>query len=178
MSFFLETERTGLRPLTSEDATDEYLSWLNDHEVTKGLETGVFPSTKESLLDFIRKTSGSRENIIFAIVAKETGKHIGNIKLGNINWIHRHGELGILIGDKKSWGKGHGTDACKLLVQYAFEKLNLRKVWLAVFSNNPSAIQVYKKLGFEQEGQLKEHVFVDGQFADKILMSVFNRNER
>lgn len=175
MSFFLETERTGLRPLTEADATDNYLSWLNDHEVTKGLETGVFPSTKESLLDFVKKISGSKDNIIFAIVDKKTNKHIGNIKLGNINWVHRHGELGILIGDKNAWGKGFGTDACKLLVQYAFEKLNLRKVWLAVFSNNPAAINIYKKIGFEEEGRLKEHVFSDGQFADKLLMSVFNK---
>ncbi len=177
MSFFLETERTGLRPLTPADATDEYLAWLNDHEVTRGLETGAFPSTKESLLDFIKKTSGSRENIIFAIVDKSTGKHIGNIKLGNIHWIHRHGELGILIGEKSAWGQGHGTDACKLLVQYAFEKLNLRKVWLAVFSNNPGAIRVYEKLGFEVEGRLREHVYTDGKFADKLLMSVFNRRD-
>ncbi len=175
MSYFLETSQTGLRPLTAADATDEYLSWLNDHEVTKGLETGVFPSTKVSLLDFIKKTSGSKDNVIFAIIDKSNGKHIGNIKLGNINWVHRHGELGILIGEKKAWGKGHGTDACKLLVQYAFEKLNLRKVWLAVFSNNPAAINIYKKIGFVEEGCLKEHVFSDGQFADKLLMSIFNR---
>lgn len=174
MSYFLETDRTGLRPLTTDDATDAYLGWLNDHEVTRGLETGVFPSTKESLIDFIRKTSQSRDNIIFAIVDKSSGKHIGNIKLGNINWVHRHGELGILIGDKTAWGKGFGTDACGLLVKYAFEKLNLRKVWLAVFSNNPAAIAIYQKLGFEEEGRLKEHVFSDGAFADKLLMSVFN----
>lgn len=175
MSYFMETERTGLRPLSVADATDEYLGWLNDHEVTRGLETGVFPSTKESLLDFIQKTSGSRENIIFAIIDKTRNKHIGNIKLGNINWIHRHGELGILIGDKQAWGKGYGTDACKLLVDYAFSKLNLHKVWLAVFSNNPAAIRVYRKLDFHEEGRLREHVYTEGKFEDKILMSVFNQ---
>lgn len=175
MSYFLETEQTGLRLLTVSDATDEYLSWLNDHEVTRGLETGVFPSTKESLVDFIQKTSGNRDNIIFAIVDKARNKHIGNIKLGNIHWIHRHGELGILIGDKSSWGKGFATEACSLLVEYAFGKLNLHKVWLAVFSNNPAAIKVYEKLGFAVEGTLKEHVFSGGKFEDKILMSIFNK---
>ncbi|HEU4719441.1 MAG TPA: GNAT family protein [Bacteroidia bacterium] len=178
MAFFLETDRTGLRPLATEDATGEYLGWLNDHEVTRGLETGIFPSTKESLVDFVKRMGSSKDNLIFAIIDRQSGKHIGNIKLGNINWVHRNGELGILIGDKSSWGKGHGTDACRLLVQYAFEKLNLHKVWLAVFSNNPAAISIYKKLGFTEEGRLKEHVFSEGKFVDKILMSVFNNAEK
>lgn len=175
MSFFLETEKTGLRALTTADASDDYLSWLNDKEVTRGLETGAFPATKESLAEFITNTSRSKENVFLAIIDKSSGKHIGNIKLGNIHWIHRHAELGILIGDKSAWGKGFGADACRMLVEYAFTKLNLHKVWLAVFSNNTGAIQLYRKLGFVEEGNLKEHVFSDGKFHDKLLMSVFNR---
>lgn len=175
MSFFLETERTGLRPVSVADATDDYLRWMNDSEVTRGLETGIFPTTKESLTSFVEKTSASKDNVFLAIIDKASGKHIGNIKLGNINWVHRHGELGILIGDKAAWGKGFGTDACRLLVEYAFGKLNLHKVWLAVFANNPSAIKVYERLGFVEEGRLKEHVFSEGNLVDKILMSVFNK---
>lgn len=174
MSYFLETEKTGLRPLTVADATDEYLKWMNDNEVTRGLETGIFPTTKESLVSFVERTTGSKDNVFLAIIDKSSGKHIGNIKLGNINWVHRHGELGILIGDKNAWGKGFGTDACQLLVEYAFGKLNLNKVWLAVFSNNLSAIKVYKRLNFVEEGRLQQHVFSEGKFEDKILMSVFN----
>ena len=174
MSFFLETEKTGLRPVSVTDANEEYLRWMNDAEVTRGLETGIFPTTRESLISFVEKISGSKDNVFLAIVEKSSGKHIGNIKLGNINWVHRHGELGILIGDKSTWGKGYGSDACRLIVDYAFTKLNLHKVWLAVFSNNPSAIKVYQRLNFVEEGRLKEHVFSEGKFEDKILMSVFN----
>jgi RimJ/RimL family protein N-acetyltransferase len=177
MSYFLETEKTGLRPVTIADVTDEYLRWMNDAEVTRGLESGIFPSTKESIISFVEKTANSKENIFLAICDKSTGKHIGNIKLGNVNWVHRHADLGILIGDKSAWGKGFGTDACKLLVDHAFTKLNLHKVWLAVFSNNPSAIKVYKRLNFIEEGRLKEHVFSDGKFVDKIIMSAFNPKE-
>ncbi|MBI3511412.1 MAG: GNAT family N-acetyltransferase [Bacteroidetes bacterium] len=172
--YFTETERTGLRPVTADDATPEYLSWLNDPEVTVGLETGIFPSSAASLEAFLDHVSKSKSDVMFAIIDKEKKKHIGNIKLGNINWVHRNGELGILIGDKNSWGKGFGKDACVLLVKYAFEKLNLHKVWLTVFSNNETAVELYKKLGFVQEGCLREHVFSNGKFVDKIIMSVYN----
>lgn len=172
-NFFLETEKTGLRPIAATDATEEYLSWLNDPETTNGLETGIFPSTAESLKQFVEQVTRSKSDVMFAIIDKSNGRHIGNIKLGNINWVHRNGELGILIGDKASWGKGFGKDACALLVQYAFGKLNLHKVWLAVFSSNTAAYHLYKKLGFEEEGRLKEHVFSNGHFVDKILMSIY-----
>ncbi|MEW6470315.1 MAG: GNAT family protein [Bacteroidota bacterium] len=175
MSFFLETDKTGLRPITTEDATDEYLGWLNNPEVTRGLDTGIFPTTREALVGFLKSMSSGKENQMFCIIDKSRGKHIGNIKLGNINWVNRNAELGILIGDMSAWGKGFGRDACTLLVRYAFDKLNLNKVWLAVYSNNEAAYNLYKKLGFVQEGCLRQHVFSDGRFVDKILMAVYNQ---
>ncbi|GAB4139954.1 MAG: GNAT family protein [Bacteroidia bacterium] len=178
MSFFLSTEKTGLRPISLSDSGEEYLSWMNDSEVTKGLESGAFPTTKEALDDFLKSVTVSKNNVMLAIIDRESGKHIGNIKLGNINWVHRHAELGILIGNKNFWGKGHGTEACRLVVEYAFSTLNLHKVWLAVFSNNPGAYHIYKKLGFVEEGRLRDHVFADGQYFDKILMSVFNPSDK
>ena len=72
----------------------------------------------------------NRHVFIDAILNKKTGAHIGNIKLGDINWIHRFSELGIMIGDKRYWGKGYGEEACKLVLAYAFDRLNLNKVIL------------------------------------------------
>lgn len=174
MSYFLSSEKTALRPIALSDSSAAYLSWMNDREVTKGLETGIFPTTKEDLDSFLKSITASKNNVMLAIVDRESDTHIGNIKLGNINWIHRHAELGILIGEKKFWGKGHGTEACKLVVDYAFAQLNLHKVWLAVFSDNPGAYNIYHKMGFREEGRLREHVFTEGKYVDKILMSIFN----
>ncbi len=173
--YFLESEMIGLRPLTVADATPEYLSWLNDPEVTRGIETGLFPATKESLRVYLENVSQSRTDLMFAIIDKKLDKHVGNAKLANINWVHRNAQFGIIIGDKEAWGKGFGSDACRLLVKYAFEKINLHKVWLIVYANNPVARKMYEKAGFREEGCQKEHVFSEGRFVDAYLMAVHAR---
>ncbi|TND05922.1 MAG: acetyltransferase [Bacteroidetes bacterium] len=172
--YFLETERIGLRPLTADDASPEYLSWLNDPEVTRGIETGLFPTTPAALEAYLEAVSKSKSDLMFAIIDKANGKHIGNCKLANINWVNRNSQFGIIIGDKPSWGKGFGKEACSLLVNYAFEKLNLHKVWLIVYANNPAAQAIYEKAGFVREGCQKEQVFSEGTYVDTYLMAIFN----
>ena len=95
-------------------------------------------------------------------------------KIDQFDWVSSTCELGLLIGDKKSWGKGVGTEACQLSISYAFEKLNMRKVSLTVYANNPNAIALYEKIGFKHEGRLKDHVYEGGTFHDKLWMSIFN----
>ncbi|MEO0581013.1 MAG: GNAT family protein [Bacteroidota bacterium] len=173
MNTFLDGDSLALRAITMEDASEEYLSWLNDPETTKGLETGKFPQTMDQLESYISAMMADRGVIMLAIIEKSSGRHIGNIKLHNFDWISRTGELGILIGNKSVWGKGYGHESCKLIVAYAFDRLNLRKVWLAVYANNPAAIHIYQKLGFEEEGKLKAHVFSGAAYVDKIFMGLF-----
>lgn len=172
--YFLETERLGLRALTEADATPVYQQWLHDPQVTIGLESGAFPSSVESLGEFIRQMNASPSNVLLGMFDKTTHTHIGNIKLGNIHWIHRHAELGIMIGDRNAWGKGFGQDACSLLLDYAFSRLNLHKVWLTVFANNTGAIRLYEKLGFHHEGRQINQIFVHGAYTDKLYMGIFN----
>lgn len=172
-NFFLETEKIGLRPLTESDATPEYLSWLNDPTVTRGIETGIFPTTSQELAAYVQNVSRSKSDLMFAMVDKSNNKHIGNAKLANINWVHRNAQFGIIIGDKNSWGKGFGSDACRLLIDYAFAKINMHKVWLIVYANNPAAKGLYEKIGFEMEGCQREHVFSEGKFVDAYLMAIY-----
>ena len=89
-----------LRPLERTDLNDRYLNWLNDPEVTRYTETGIFPSSAEDLDNYYRSVSGSRNDVILAVVDKESGRHIGNVKLGPIHWLHRSATFGILIGEK------------------------------------------------------------------------------
>jgi RimJ/RimL family protein N-acetyltransferase len=79
-----------------------------------------------------------------------------------------------MIGDKHFYGKGVGTESCQLVIDYAFSRLNIRKIILAVYSNNPSAIRLYEKLGFKTEGCLKDQIFENGKYHDKLYMSLFN----
>lgn len=173
MSRFLEGEKIYLRASTITDATPEYLSWLNDDETTRGLSSGIFPSTIEELKAFLDRAVNNRSVVMFAICDKTNDLHIGNIKLDNFDWISRTCELGLLIGNKNYWGKGIGYEVCKLVLEYAFSDLNVRKVLLAVYENNPAAIHLYKKLGFIEEGRLRQHIYEGGTYHDKFFMGLF-----
>jgi [ribosomal protein S5]-alanine N-acetyltransferase len=170
---FLQGKKIYLRAITLQDVTTEYLSWLNDEETTKGLASGVFPSSIEDLKKFVEGVIGNKNVVMFAICDNETNVHIGNIKLDNFDWVSRTCELGVLIGNKNYWGKGIGSEVCGLTLTYAFTDLNIRKVSLAVYENNPAAIKLYEKLGFQHEGRLRNHIFEGGKYFDKLYMGIF-----
>ncbi len=174
MNRFIEGAQIYLRAITAEDATDEYLSWINDPETTRGLATGAFPSTIEDLKKYIAEVSNGRKAIMLAICDTHNNTHIGNIKLDQFDWINRTCELGLLLGNKTYWGKGIGTEVCRLTLHHAFTKLNLRKVVLAVYANNPGAIKLYERIGFKHEGCLRKQIFCDGEYIDKYYMGIFS----
>lgn len=169
---FLEDKKVILRPLQEEDINERYLSWVNDREVTKYMETGIFPITLKELREFYKRISKSKTDIIFAIVDKKNNLHIGNIKLGSINWVHRFADLGIMIGERKYWRKGYGQEACRLLLEYAFNRLNLNKVILGVYSVHKPAIKAYQRVGFKIEGRIKRMLRLEGKYVDKIIMGI------
>lgn len=165
-----------LRPLYKKDINARYLSWLNDRRVTRYMETGAFPVTKMELEEFYQKITKSRSNVIFAIIRKKNNLHIGNIKLGNINWVHRFADLGIMIGEKRYLAKGYGQEACRLILEYAFNGLNLNKVILGVYADHKLAIKTYKKVGFRIEGRIRRMLNLDGRYVDKIIMGILRRD--
>jgi RimJ/RimL family protein N-acetyltransferase len=178
MNRFIEGTSIYLRALELSDASERYLSWINDEEVTRGLASGVYPSTIEDLKKYVQSLSGSKNAVMFAICDKQNDLHIGNIKLDNFDWVNRTCELGLLLGDRTYWGKGIGTEVMKITLLYAFEQLNLRKVVLAVYANNPGAIKLYEKVGFQHEGCLRNQIHYKGEYIDKHYMGIFSNELR
>jgi RimJ/RimL family protein N-acetyltransferase len=171
-----------LRPLERSDLNPTYLSWLNDSEVTRYLETGTFPTTRGDLDQFYDSLRGSRSQVIFAIEERKKSRHIGNVKLGPIHWVNRSATLGILVGEKQYWGKGIGKEATRLLVEYGFYRLNLNRINLGVFAEHEPAIRCYAAIGFKVEGRFRQALFRDGEYKDHLWMgllrSEYNRIER
>jgi RimJ/RimL family protein N-acetyltransferase len=108
-----------------------------------------------------------------AMCIRETGKHIGNIYLRQINWISRNAELRIFIGDPDERSKGYGKSAIRQLLEYAFKDMGLKKIHLGVLTDNPAALKSYERIGFKVEGKLLRHVFKQGQWKDVILLGIF-----
>jgi len=169
---FLIGERIYLRGVEKSDLSGEYFQWLNDYEVTRFLESGVFPNSQEAMEAYYQARVTSSNEVFLAIVLKENDRHIGNLKLGPVNWIHRFAELGILVGAKDCWNKGYGTEATVLLMDYAFKRLNLNKVTLGVIAENEAAVRVYERIGFVKEGRITEYYLIDGRYRDKIVMGL------
>ena len=169
---FLRGAKVYLRPLERTDLNETYLSWLNDVEVTRYLETGTFPTTYQDLEKFYQRVTGATSEVIFAIADRKSHQHIGNVKLGPIHWVHRRAILGIMIGAKKFWGKGVGEEATRLMVEYGFFRLNLHRIGLGVFEEHESAVRCYQKVGFKVEGCLREQLFQDGEYKNHLWMGV------
>ena len=171
-SSFVTGQKLYLRALEKSDINETYLGWINDSEVTRYMVTGIFPSNMERLEEYYQHMTTSPNHVILAIIDKASEKHIGNITLNDINWIDRRANLGIMVGDKDLWGKGYGTEATKLMIQYAFDKLNLHKLWLGVYAFHKAAIRLYEKAGFEVEGCFKNELYRDGKYHDRIVMGM------
>ena len=169
---FIIGSRIYLRSLQKKDLTEKYLVWLNHPDINRYLESGIFPSTNETLEKFYEAVGQSRDQVILAIVDKKTNRHLGNVKLGPINWVHRKATFGILIGEKQFWGKGICEEVTRLTVEYGFYKLNLNRIDLGVYAEHTAAIRSYEKVGFKVEGRLRKDLFHEGQFKDRLWMGL------
>ena len=124
-------------------------------------------------IDFDKKVEQQSDDALFAI--EVDGVVIGDCGLTHVHNDHRHCMLGISIGNKDYWGKGYGEDVMTVLLDYAFDNLNMHRVHLGVFSTNPRARRLYTKLGFVDEGTDRESVFKDGRYIDNVRMSILDR---
>jgi RimJ/RimL family protein N-acetyltransferase len=162
-----------IRDLTLEDAEDRY-QWCLDKEVTKYLNMPEKypPFSREETRNWIKmcinKTNGYEQK---AIVTEE-GTHIGWIDLKNIDKQNKHAELGIAIGDKAYWGRGYGLAAMKEMLQWGFNELGLNKIWLRVEVDNDKAIKSYLRMGYVEEGILRQDRLRNGEFVDRVRMSI------
>lgn len=128
------------------------------------------PTSPEALYKHFDENTQRDDEIEFAIEAD--GKYIGHCGLHSFDYTARVCELGIEIGDKAYWGQGYGRDAIRLLLAYAFEHMNMHRVWLTTHSENVRAIRCYTACGFVEEGRLRQHIYVRGHYVDRVTMGI------
>ncbi|MBI2108644.1 MAG: GNAT family N-acetyltransferase [Parcubacteria group bacterium] len=172
--------RTGkniiLRPPTKADIP-KFLVWFNDPEINGYLNRylPVYERDEELWLESLQK---NKETDIVFVIETIGGVSLGTVGLHRIHWKDRTGVLGIAIGEKKYWNKGIGTEAIMLLLDYAFNALNLRKITLSVLGNNKRGQACYHKCGFIVEGCCVREIYKNGRYEDEILMAVFKKGWR
>jgi RimJ/RimL family protein N-acetyltransferase len=159
-----------LRALELDDL-DRTHKWHNDQDLYKtlvGRFQYVSQVTEENWLR--KKQVFSPDEINLAICLKDSSRHIGNIYLRNINWIARHCEVHIFIGDTTERSKGYGQAALRLVSKYALQSLGLFRLYAYILEDNMPSIKMFNKCGWIVEAKLRKHAFKEGRCKDVIVM--------
>lgn len=166
----IEGVQVNLRPWKMNDLPS--LTALRNDVVLQGQLLGrPRGSTSEQVQQWLEGFKNDPQSI-FLVITDKSDVMLGFIQIKNVDTLNRSAEMGIgMLGQKT--GKGLGTESIQLIAQYLKHNWNLRKIVLQVRSDNARAIAAYKKSGFSSCGQYREHVFIEGQWRDIMLMELF-----
>lgn len=167
-----------LRPVDETDV-DDILTWVNDRSVVGNLATFAGkPLSREDELAWVRKMRTSTDDRVFTVTAADTGDYLGQVGLHQIFWRSKVARGAAIIARKDQMGRGYGSAAIASLMDIAFGELGLHKVWLMVFSTNERSRRTWKRLGFVEEGTLRDEYFHEGAWHDMIRMSLLEHEWR
>lgn len=165
-----------LRPITEND-TDLIVRWRNKDSVRKNfLYRGEF--TAETHRVWLREKVFTGEVVQYIIEVETYGGFVpvGSVYLRDIDYDNSSAEFGIFIGEDTARGNGIGTEATKLFLDYAHEKLGLHRVFLRLVATNTVAYKSYRKAGFVTEGIFRDMKKLDGRYTDIMFMSSIQNN--
>lgn len=166
-----------LRATTREDMHRQW-EVENDPEMWF-LDGGApMPAKLETILGYYDEgvKNPSQTSVTFAI--EVDGTYIGKCGLHDIQRVHHRCSLSIEISDRNYWSKGYGRKIVSFLVSYAFDHFNLHKVWLQTHSENRRAIRCYEAAGFVEEGRLRQHLWLNGRYVDRVMMGIFREDHK
>jgi diamine N-acetyltransferase len=153
-----------------QDLVPTYLRWLNDFEMLRTLGQPPRPMTLEQEQGWYDGASKSSSTYSFTIYERATWAPIGNTSLMDVDWRNRTAEFGILIGEADARGKGFGTEATSLMLDFAFTALGLHSVFLRIHEYNLAGQRAYVKAGFKPFGRRREVQAMGGRRWDTIYM--------
>jgi RimJ/RimL family protein N-acetyltransferase len=168
---FRQSERIYLRAAHIDDL-QRNLRWFNDPGITRYLATGRFPIGEKQQREWHESRSASDKHVVFSICLAENDVHIGNCDLHDISLPDRNATIGIVIGERTQHNKGYGGEALRLLIDYAFNTLNLERLTLTMLDTNEPAKICYRRLGFVDEGRKRANRYRDGEWVDELVMGL------
>ena len=164
-------EDVKLRPLEREDLS--FVHGLDNDEVVMRYwfeePYEAFVELRELYDKHIHDQSERR------FIIDKGGVKIGLVELIEIDYIHRRAEFQIIVHPDHQ-GKGYAMQATKLTLSYAFNTLNMHKIYLVVAYENKKAIRIYEQIGFVTEGVLQHEFYINGSYQDAIRMCIFKKD--
>lgn len=167
---FIKGESVILREKNIQDLSDDY-RWRTDSELSElDATTPIYISFDDFSRQFHEEIFyGSLSSKRLSIDNSER-KHIGNCMFYSFDSYRQQAELGIMIGDKNYWGKGYGTEAVKLMLNYIFSETNLNRIYLHTLNWNDRAKQSFSKCGFKEVRKINKSGY------NFILMEIFKQS--
>ncbi len=172
---FRKGNKVVLRPVLEEDL-HLFQKWMNDPEVSQYLRQILPASLEDERAWMTRVSKSTNENVTLAIVDAKTNELIGSMGIHGINHIDGTATTGSLIGNKKYWGKGYGSEAKMLLLEFAFNELNLRKIYSDVIAYNERSLAYANKCGYVEEARIPKHYYKKGKYWDKVILAVYRES--
>jgi RimJ/RimL family protein N-acetyltransferase len=172
ITFPLAVDAIHLRPITVDDCTPTYVAWLNDPEVTKFLETRWHPQTIKTVRAFVEGILAQQSSHLLAIIESETGRHVGNIKIGPVNPHHLSADISFFIGDKTCWGKGYATAAIRGATAWAFSTLGLQTLRAGAYGENIGSCKALEKSGYTLRAVFPDELTTDGGRDEHLYFSM------
>jgi [ribosomal protein S5]-alanine N-acetyltransferase len=164
----LTGRRVSLRPISLDDCTERYVDWLRDPEVNQYLETRWVEQTLDSVRTFVSAVGRDPWSHLMAITDAETGRHIGNIKIGPIRAHHNCADLSYFIGDRDFWGRGYATEAIQLAIRLGFERLGLHRLQAGTYATNVGGARALEKAGFVRDAVLHQQLLGPSGWEDHV----------
>ena len=169
-------ERILLRPFSKRDLP-HIQRWSADAELRK-LIGEVAPMSEAEAEKFYKELRADKDRVWFVIALKKNDRVIGEAGLLRMFRPWRNTDMTIIIGEKDAWGKGYGTEAGHLLLDYAFNRLGFHRISIGVVGFNKRALKFWESLGFKKEGVERDEYFYDNKYSDGIMMSILENEFR
>ena len=168
-----EGEKVRLRAVRPDDV-DLFQRYADDSELDRLAGETEYPYSAERERRRLEKELDEDKDDDDRMLVIETlgGKFAGTIQLYGTDRRHRTAEMGLVLDNRKAWGKGYGSEALRLLLRFAFRELGYEKVNLQVYEFNTRAITLYEHLGFQHEARLRSQIYADGRRWDEIWMGM------
>jgi RimJ/RimL family protein N-acetyltransferase len=167
-----------LRPVDENDV-DNILTWVNDKSVVGNLAAFAGkPLSREDELQWVRKVRTSTDERVYSVTHAHDGRYLGQVGLHQIFWRSRVARGAAIISAKSDHGKGFGSAAIAALLDVAFLELDLHKMWLMVFATNERSLRTWKRLGFIEEGLLRDEYFHEGRWHNMVRLGLLQNEWR
>ncbi len=137
----------------------------------------AFPTSVRDQLEKLNREQSDPHTIVYTICTRERDQIIGKTTFYRIDWVGRTAVFYLAISEAANWQKGYGGEVTRLMVEYAFDTLNLNRIQLHVFKDNKAAVKVYEKAGFIVEGILRQAMYHNGRYCDFYVMGILRETK-